>query len=163
MRQSVCAYCGQKFRPCARHPHQRACSSTKCQRRRRADYHREKVATDSEYREQCRDSRKKWRDRNANHITQYDKDYRARKQALGSRDADRSHVSYQVRRLAGFLNNDTALDLHLFGENVLLVFPPSLPSAPLGRHPRWQPQMIWWRARAQCPKMKNEQECRIRD
>jgi len=36
------------------------CSQPECQRRRRADYHRKKLATDSEYREVVRDSQKQW-------------------------------------------------------------------------------------------------------
>jgi hypothetical protein len=158
MRETVCAYCKQRLRSSPRHPHQRACSSSECQRRRRADYHRKKFATDFEYREQCRDSRKKWRERNTNHIKQYDKDYRARQRAPRSREASRSHLLYELRRLAGFLLDDVALDLHRFGENIVLFFPPMLPDMPLRRYSHWQPQMMWWRARAPCSRMKKEQE-----
>ena len=163
IRQTVCAYCKQKFQPSPRHPHQRACSSSECQRLRRADYHRKKLATDFEYREQCRDSRKKWRERNTNHIKQYDEDYRAGQRVLRSREASRAHLLYELRHLEGFLKNDVALDLHHFGENIVLVFPPIHPGKPLRRYSHWQPQMIWWRARAPCPRMKKEREYSAHD
>jgi hypothetical protein len=40
------------------------CGDAACQRRRRADYHRQKVAADPEYRQVCLDSPQKWRSRN---------------------------------------------------------------------------------------------------
>jgi hypothetical protein len=154
MRQTVCAYCEQKFRPSPRHPHQRACSSTECQQRRRADYHRKKLATDFEYREQCRDSQKKWRERNTSHIKQYDEHYRAGQRVLRSRDASRAHLIYEVRHLEVFLKRGVALHLRHFGENIVLVFPPNLPGKLLRRYSHWQPEMIWWRARAPCQRIK---------
>lgn len=163
MRQTVCRYCKQKFRPCPRHPHQRTCSSSECQRRRRTDYHREKLGTDFEYREQCRDSRRKWRERNTDYIKQYDKDYRAGQRASRSREASRAHLLCELRHLEDVLKNDVALDLHHFGENIALAFPPILPGKPLRRYSHWQPQMIWWRARAPCPRMKKEREYFVHD
>ncbi len=40
-------------------------------RRRRADYHRKKLAVDPEYRDVCRDSPRKWRSRNPDYWKQY--------------------------------------------------------------------------------------------
>ena len=64
MEKKPCTYCKQEFYPSRYRPDQRVCSSTDCQRRRRTDYHRQKLATDPVYQEQCRDSQKKWREKN---------------------------------------------------------------------------------------------------
>ena len=59
MNDKMCRYCIQKFRPSRYHPDQQVCSSADCQRRRRTDYHRQKLIEDPAYREQCLDSQKK--------------------------------------------------------------------------------------------------------
>jgi hypothetical protein len=41
-----CPYCQQAFQPSPYRLQQRACSQAECQRRRRADYHRQKIRTD---------------------------------------------------------------------------------------------------------------------
>jgi hypothetical protein len=162
MRETVCAYCKKKFRPFHRHPDQRACSSAECQRRRRAEYHRKKLATDSVYREQCRDSRKKWRDINSDHIKSYMKGYRARRRGQRSSHADRSRLLNELRRLHDLVKNRVALELRSFGANILLVGPGNLPSETLKRHLQWQLQLIWWRVRARGPclaMIKKGREC----
>jgi hypothetical protein len=55
-----CPYCQSSFLPSIYRPQQVVCSQPECQRRRRADYHRKKLATDSEYRQVVRDSQKQW-------------------------------------------------------------------------------------------------------
>ena len=52
-------------------PRQVVCSETGCQQQRRTDYHKEKIASDPEYREGCRDSPRKWRARNPGYWKQY--------------------------------------------------------------------------------------------
>lgn len=140
MRDKACVYCKQKFHPTPNHPTQFACNSAECQRRRRADYHRKKVATDPLYREQCRDSRRKWRERNADRRSQYDKAYRARQQIRGTK-VQRSRLLNEVRRLRELLKRDATFELRAFGPNILLVFSQAL----LGKRSRWQPRAIWWR------------------
>jgi len=151
-------YCKRKFRPFARHPDQRACGSAECQRRRRADYHQKKLARDSLYREQCRDSQKKWRDKNPGYL----KHYRARQPSGGSRDDERSHLLNEVDRLRDLLKNGSALELRSFGANILLVCPADLIREHSRRDHQWQLQMIWWRtlAHESCPQETNKrQEC----
>jgi hypothetical protein len=46
-----CRYCHQGFQPSKYQPSQAVCSSPDCQRQRRTDYHRNKVAADPEYAE----------------------------------------------------------------------------------------------------------------
>lgn len=151
MRKKICTYCKQKFGLSPRNPDQRACGSPECQRRRRADYHRKKLATDSMYREQCRDSRKKWRERNADRLRQYDKEYRARQRMLRSRSVKRSRALKEVRRLVDLVKNHAAFELQSFGANVLLVYPQTLSGRASRTHCLWQPQMIWWRVSASRP------------
>jgi hypothetical protein len=59
-----CRYCERSFLPSKYQPCQAVCSAPDCQQRRRADYHRNKIAADPEYRQVCRDSTEKWRFRN---------------------------------------------------------------------------------------------------
>jgi hypothetical protein len=66
-----CRYCKQIFQPSKYQPAQAVCSDPGCQRRRRADYHRQKIAADPEYRQVCLDSPQKWRSRNPDYWRQY--------------------------------------------------------------------------------------------
>jgi hypothetical protein len=56
-----CHYCQQLFQPSRFHPQQAVCSQLSCQKQRRRDYHREKIASDSVYRQVCLESPRKWR------------------------------------------------------------------------------------------------------
>ena len=66
-----CPYCKNLFVPSRYRPQQRVCSRKKCQQRRRREYHRRKLAEDSVYRQTCRDSQQKWRDRHPDYQRQY--------------------------------------------------------------------------------------------
>ena len=57
-----CPYCQCSFQPSVYRPQQVICSQPECQRRRRADYHRKKLAADPEYRQVVRESQKQWWD-----------------------------------------------------------------------------------------------------
>jgi hypothetical protein len=59
-----CRYCERVFQPSRFQPSQSVCSQSACQQRRRADYHRQKIAADPEYRQVGQDSSRKWRTRN---------------------------------------------------------------------------------------------------
>jgi hypothetical protein len=60
MAERRCRYCEQIFQPSKYQPGQLVCSQPGCQRCRRADYYRQKIAADSEYRQVCPDSPQKW-------------------------------------------------------------------------------------------------------
>lgn len=152
MRRKTCVYCKQKFQPSWRNSSQRVCSSPECQRRRRADYRRKKFATDWDYREECRRSRKRWRERNADRIKQYDKEYRARRKMRSSRCVEKSRLLKEVNRLAYLVRNSQAVEIRTFGPNVLLICPSSPACRPSRKGSAWQPQMIWWRVPAWGPR-----------
>lgn len=61
----------QSFEPSKHRPDQTVRNRAECQRRRRADYHRSKLATDPEYAQVVRDSQKKWRDAHPGYQQQY--------------------------------------------------------------------------------------------
>jgi len=46
MKDLRCRYCQKVFQPSAYHPRQTVCSQPPCQRRRRREYHRQKIASD---------------------------------------------------------------------------------------------------------------------
>jgi hypothetical protein len=52
----------ETFLPSAYRPQQSVCSQPECQRRRRTDYHRKKLATDAEYHQVALESQKQWRE-----------------------------------------------------------------------------------------------------
>ena len=55
-----CPYCQSSFLPSVYRPRQSVCGRLECQRRRRSDYHRKKLAADPEYFQVVRDSQKQW-------------------------------------------------------------------------------------------------------
>jgi hypothetical protein len=112
-----CTYCRQKFRPCRYHPDQRVCSSSACQQRRRTDYHREKIAMDFGYSEQCRDSQKKWRENNPGYMKQY----RATRRLGGPRHSAKSRVLTVLHQLVDSVKNNVVLDLRAMDACIWLV------------------------------------------
>ena len=95
MGERRCLYCQQTFQPSKFQRRQAVCSGTECQRRRRADYHRAKLAADPEYREVCRDSPRKWRSRNPD----YWKQYRRKKPASADQNRQQQQLRDRKRRL----------------------------------------------------------------
>jgi hypothetical protein len=68
-----CPFCKKPFEPSRYRPNQVVCTTEECQRKRRAAYHRRKLAEDPLYRIQCRESKTKWRDAHRDYM----RDYRA--------------------------------------------------------------------------------------
>jgi hypothetical protein len=66
-----CPYCREYFFASRFHPDQVVCSAGVCQRRRRAEYHRQKLVDDPEYREQCRESQRIWREEHPEYMREY--------------------------------------------------------------------------------------------
>lgn len=118
-RKPVCPYCHELFDPSPFHPKQKICLSPECQRRRRTDYHRQKVTTDSEYRQACADSRKKWREGNP----EYQSHYRARNEDYCQRNRQKQRVRNQKRRLSLIVKNNLAIDLKRLPAEVWIMGP----------------------------------------
>jgi hypothetical protein len=119
MNEKTCAYCKRKFRPSRFHPEQTVCASSDCQRRRRADYHKRKLASDPAYLEQCRHSQKKWRDENPDYM----KDYLASRRTLKRSSARDSGVVKGLQRLLDLARNNRVFDLKSSHATILLVCP----------------------------------------
>lgn len=119
MGERRCRYCQQIFQPSKFQPRQAVCSGAACQRKRRTDYHREKIAADPEYGEVCRDSRRKWR---ASHPG-YWKQYREKHPAVVERNRQLQKLRDRKRRLRDLANNTSALDLKHAAAQVWLVGP----------------------------------------
>lgn len=118
-RKPVCPYCNELFDPSPFHPNQKVCLSPECQRRRRADYHRQKITTDSEYRQSCAESRKKWRENNPG----YQSRYRSRNEDYCGRNRQRQRVRNQKRRLSLIVKNNLAIDLKRLPAEVWMTGP----------------------------------------
>ena len=119
MGERRCRYCQQVFQPSKFQPRQAVCSGAECQRKRRIDYHREKIVADPEYREVCRDSRRKWRDRHPD----YWKQYREKHPEAAEHNRQQQKFRDRKRRLRNLANNTSALDLKHSAAQVWLVGP----------------------------------------
>jgi hypothetical protein len=102
-----CRFCHRQFEPSRFHPEQTTCSLPPCQQRRRSQNRRQKLASDAEYRQTCRDSARQWR---AAH-PDYWKRYRTARPASVERNRARQHQRDLRQRLAGLANNNSALEL----------------------------------------------------
>jgi hypothetical protein len=119
MVERQCRYCERIFQPSKHQPGQSVCSDPTCQRRRRADYHRQKIAVDSEYHQVCLDSLQKWRARNPD----YWRRYREQHPAAAQRNRERQHVRDQKQRLRDLANNNSVFDLKHSAAEIWLLGP----------------------------------------
>ena len=122
MVQRRCRYCERVFQPSKFQPGQVVCSESDCQRLRRSDGHRLKIASDPEYRQVCQDSSRKWRTRNP----EYWRRRRESNPGIVERNRQQQRVRDQKRRLRDLANNNSAFDLKRSAAQVWLVgFDPS--------------------------------------
>jgi len=109
-----CSFCASRF-----HPEQTVCAAADCQRQRRREYHRRKVAADSVYRQVCNDSSRKWRAANSG----YWKHYRETHPDATARNRTLQQTRDQARRVRDLANNNLALDLKVLRRRCLAVRP----------------------------------------
>jgi hypothetical protein len=70
-RKSRCAHCRRRFVPHPRVKTQRFCANQACQRARKAQWQREKMATDPDYQANQRDAQQAWQHRHPGYWRQY--------------------------------------------------------------------------------------------
>ena len=104
MKDRRCRYCRQAFTPNRYHPEQRVCNKPACQCQRRADYHRQKIASDPVYQQVCLDSPRKWRETHP----AYWKTYRQDHPEQVERNRRQQRLRDRKRRLANLANNNVA-------------------------------------------------------
>src|SRR5437667_8424673 len=121
MSVKICRYCEQEFEPSRYHPDQDVCSSKECQRRRRTDYHRQKIEEDPIYREQCRDSQRKWREQNPDYM----KKYLLRRGHEKLSQPETSTFANEFQHLLTLIKNNVAFDLKPSTAAIWLVYPPA--------------------------------------
>ena len=63
--------CRELFTPCPQVPNQEYCSKKECQRARKREWNRNKLATDKNYRENRKDAQKRWRKKNSGYWKKY--------------------------------------------------------------------------------------------
>ena len=114
-----CRYCQQAFQPTKYCPEQRVCGQQVCQRRRRADYHRQKIQTDPLYAQVVRDSRKQWRDEHPD----YQKNYWRTHPEAAERNRQQQQRRDRRRRVQNLVKNNLALDLKRSAAEVWLLGP----------------------------------------
>lgn len=95
MNDRRCRYCQRIFQPAPYHPRQVVCGLPECQRQRRRDYHRHKIASDPVYRQVCLESPRKWREAHP----EYWKQYRQTHPEQVSRNRQQQSRRDQKRRL----------------------------------------------------------------
>ena len=107
MHQRSCRFCRCSFHASRFHPEQTVCAAAECQRRRRREYHRHKIAADSVYHQVCKDSSQKWRAENPG----YWKRYRQAHPDQAEQNRVLQQGRDQKRRIRDLANNNSALDL----------------------------------------------------
>ena len=112
-----CPYCQHIFQPSPYRVQQRVCSQPECQRRRRADYHRQKIRTDPLYAQVVQDSRKQWRSEHAD----YQKTYWQTHPEAAERNRQRQRRRDRHDRVTSLVKNNVALDLKHSAAEVWLV------------------------------------------
>jgi hypothetical protein len=118
-REIICRYCNKPFTQSPYHPSQEVCTSEACQRRRKREYHRKKLADDPTYRQTCADSRKNWRDNNPD----YQRQYRRNNAATVERNRQKQQERNRKRRLSMIVKNNLAIDVTRSFTKVLMVGP----------------------------------------
>lgn len=114
-----CPHCERVFLPSAYRPQQVVCSQAECQRRRRAEYHRQKLRTDPEYRQVVRDSQKQWWDEHPD----YQKQRRQQNPKLVESNRQQQRQRDQKRRVEHLVRNNLALNLKQSASEVWLLGP----------------------------------------
>lgn len=117
MRQRHCRYCQKSFQTSKFQPLQAVCGEANCQRQRRSDYHRQKIAADPEYRKVCADSAGKWRARNPD----YWRRYRKERPDTVARNRQQQQLRDRRRHLRNLANNTSACDLKHSAAEVWLL------------------------------------------
>jgi hypothetical protein len=95
------------------------CGRPECQRRRRSDYHRKKLATDPEYFQGVRDSQKQGWDEHPG----YQKPHRQKNPQVLENNRQGQRQRDQKRRLRRLVRNNLALDLKHSASEVWLLGP----------------------------------------
>jgi hypothetical protein len=114
-----CRY-GQRVFPVSSYrPQQAVCSQISCQRRRRREYHRDKIRSDSLYAETVSRSRKKWRDEHPG----YQKQYWQTHPKAAERNRQQQRRRDRHRRLRHLVKNNLALDLRCSPAEAWLLGP----------------------------------------
>jgi hypothetical protein len=104
MPERRCHYCQQVFQASVYHPQQRVCCQPECQRRRKGDYHGNKIGPDRAYAETVRNSQSKWR---AEH-PDYWKQYRKRRPEAVERNREQPRWRDRRRQLGNLAKNNLA-------------------------------------------------------
>jgi len=117
MRERLCRYCQKSFQPSKFQPLQAVCGEALCQRQRRGDYHRQKIAADAEYRKICADSVAKWRARNPDYWSRY----RQQHPEAVAHNRQQQQLRDRRRHLRHLANNTSARDLKHSAAEVWLL------------------------------------------
>jgi hypothetical protein len=71
MKEEICINCGRSFIQSPRHKNHNYCKRKKCQRAKKADWQRQKMREDPEYKANQKLSNRKWRESNPDYWKRY--------------------------------------------------------------------------------------------
>ena len=74
-RRRRCLACGKLFVPCPQVKKQKYCSAQECQKERKRRWHKKKMADDPDYRQNRRDSQRRWRENHRDYWRRYRDSY----------------------------------------------------------------------------------------
>jgi len=112
-----CPHCHRLFYPLSYQQAQSVCCDPGCQRQRRLQYRRSKIASDPHYREACRESARQWRKQHSG----YWKQYREGHPATVERNRAKQKARDCKRHLKHLANNIPASELKLCPSRVWLL------------------------------------------
>jgi len=119
MSHRQCRYCQQVFQFSPYRPQQAVCSQVACQRRRRREYHHNKIRSDPLYADTVSRSRKKWRDAHPDYQQQYWHSH----PTAAERNRQQQRQRDRRRHLRQLVKNNLALDLRDCPAEVWLLGP----------------------------------------
>ena len=94
MKRRKCKHCGRSFVISARHPDQKHCTQKECQRARKNDWQRRKLASDEDYRNDQAACKTEW----LKHNTGYWKQYRKKNPEYAQRNREKQRERNINRR-----------------------------------------------------------------
>lgn len=86
--------CGVLFVPCPQVPKQKYCSKKECQQVRKREWNKQKLVSDSDYREARKDAQQKWKNKRPT----YYKEYRAHHPEYTKKNREQQRVRNRKRR-----------------------------------------------------------------
>ncbi len=110
MKRRKCKHCGRSFILTSRHPNQKYCSQKECQRVRKTDWQRRKLAGDEDYRINQADCRANWASQHPGYWKQYREKHPEYVQRNKEKQLKRNRINRERPPLMAIASNIAKMD-----------------------------------------------------